>query len=321
MKKLITICLALFFSKMLLAQTVAGFENFNLPPNSFLNNADTADAFSSGGILLPNNYNPAFASWDGWAISNTTDTVTPGFFNESSAIAGGGAEGSATYAVSYVFGSSNMRLKNRGTVNGLYITNTTYAYLSIKDGDAFAKKFGGITGNDPDFFLLKVKKFFNGLLAADSVAFYLADYRFANNAQDYIVDDWTWLDLSPLGAADSLQFTLSSSDIGAFGMNTPAYFAVDQVTTTDLVSVKNIYTTTFPIEVFPNPAAEFLTLRIPEKNGSMKAQIINCQGQMVAENPNWTANDQFDVRFLPAGAYIIRVWQGSQAGYGKFIKF
>lgn len=55
----------------------------------------------------------------------------------------------------------------------------------------------------------------------------LADFRFDNAADDYVVTDWRWLDLSGLGAVSSLQFALTSSDVGPFGINTPAYFAMD----------------------------------------------------------------------------------------------
>ena len=59
--------------------------------------------------------------------------------------------------------------------------------------------------------------------------FYLADYRFSDNSKDYIVKDWTFVDLSSLGAVTKLQFALSSSDTGQFGMNTPAYMAMDSM--------------------------------------------------------------------------------------------
>ena len=109
------------------------------------------------------------------------------------------------------------------------ITNTTYAALSMVHGDDFAKKFGGETGDDPDFFLLTIE----GVDAADSsvgtVEFYLADFRFADNSKDYIVEDWTTVDLSAISAAVELKFSLTSSDVGSFGMNTPTYFAADNV--------------------------------------------------------------------------------------------
>ena len=38
---------------------------------------------------------------------------------------------------------------------------------------------------------------------------------------------------SSLGSASSLVFSLTSSDVGTYGMNTPAYFAVDQLVLSD----------------------------------------------------------------------------------------
>ena len=69
----------------------------------------------------------------------------------------------------------------------------------------------------------------NGNPLGASVDFYLADYRFADNTQDYVLNDWAYLDLSTLSGAAQLHFNLSSSDVGFFGMNTPAFFAVDDI--------------------------------------------------------------------------------------------
>ena len=104
----------------------------------------------------------------------------------------------------------------------------------MKDGDAFAKKFGGVSGTDPDWFRLTVLGWYNGALKQQSVDFFLADFRSANSAEDYIVKDWRWVDLQSLGNVDSLEFHLSSTDTaGGFGMNNPAYFAIDNFITSD----------------------------------------------------------------------------------------
>jgi hypothetical protein len=60
------------------------------------------------------------------------------------------------------------------------------------------------------------------------VDFYLADYR---SDEDYIINAWTWVDLTGLGAVYGLEFSLSSSDNSDYGMNTPAYFAMDNLET------------------------------------------------------------------------------------------
>jgi len=109
------------------------------------------------------------------------------------------------------------------------VTNNNYTYYSMLNGDDWAKKFGGSSGDDEDWFALTV----TGKDASESIVgavdFYLADYRFSDNSQDYIIDTWQFVDLSSLGIVKSLEFTLNSSDVGDFGMNTPAYFVIDTV--------------------------------------------------------------------------------------------
>jgi hypothetical protein len=99
-------------------------------------------------------------------------------------------------------------------------------------GDSFAKKFGGASGDDADWFKLTIFGMDASNATTGSVDFYLADYRFADNSLDYVVSDWTYVDLSSLGSVNSLGFSLASSDTGAFGINTPAYFAMDSLAVT-----------------------------------------------------------------------------------------
>jgi hypothetical protein len=148
--------------------------------------------------------------------------------------------------VGYESWDTEILLPTPSKINGLYINNTTYAALDMLNGSAYSKKFGGTSGNDPDWFKITVAgKDINGTTLG-SVDFYLADYRFTNNAEDYIVTDWTWLDLSSIGPnVTTLHFSLSSSDNGAWGMNTPAYFAIDEISTTPTLSG--------PAEDYSNP--------------------------------------------------------------------
>ena len=52
--------------------------------------------------------------------------------------------------------------------------------------------------------------------------------------------DWQWLDLSSLGTVKSITFTLSSSRTGDFGMNTPNYVCIDDVTLPVSTSVNSL---------------------------------------------------------------------------------
>lgn len=233
MKKQILLFVSGLLTLGLSAQTVSNFESFTLGANGQLNGTgkSVSGSFTSGGIKFPNTYQTAYGGFwsSGWAYSTIKNDTTAGFGNMYAAYANGG-NNSAKYAV----GQNNtmLHLTASDTVKGLYVTNTTYAALSILNGDAFTEKFGGATGNDPDYFYLNIKGFKNGILSTDSVVFYLADYRFSNNTQDYIVKNWTWVDVSTLGTVDSLVFELVTSDVGQFGANTPLFFAIDDVTTT-----------------------------------------------------------------------------------------
>ena len=90
-----------------------------------------------------------------------------------------------------------------------------------------------VSSNDPDWFKLTVYgSDALGNVLSNNVEFYLADYRSSDSASDYIINDWQELDLTSLSDAECLYFNLSSSDTGDFGMNTPGYFALDNVSYT-----------------------------------------------------------------------------------------
>jgi hypothetical protein len=215
---------------------IVDFEDLALAPQSYWNGSDGSGGFISGAGAFNNLYTDwggGFYSWGGFAYSNITDTATAGLAGQYNAIAGGGQAGSANYAIAYVDTYTptipNVTLDSPQIVAGAYVTNNNYAYYSMLTGNQFAKRFGGSTGNDPDWFLLTISGKDYAEAATGSVELYLADYRFADNSLDYIVDGWRFVDLTSLGEVKYLQFTLSSSDSGQFGMNTPAYFALDTI--------------------------------------------------------------------------------------------
>jgi len=304
MKKVIVLMLSLY-SMSVMSQEVLGFENFILEQDSFLNGNDLSGGFTEGDIFLQNDYNTDWDSWSGWAISNTTDTTTPGFTNQYSVIAGEGNNSSENYATAFVSGSSYIKVDNalQGRyVSGMYINNNTYAYLSMRDGDAFAKKFGGETGDDPDYFFVHILGFFENQFV-DSVSFYLADYRFSDNSLDYIIDEWTHVDLSKIGVADSLAFHLGSNDNGQFGMNTPAYLCIDDIEMDFFTSTDNLAQAK-KLEVYPNPTAGLISIKHELK--SPKLTVIDSYGRTV--HTIGVFNDSIvDLSNFDSGIYSIRL--------------
>jgi hypothetical protein len=218
------------------ADYVSTFEDLGLPAHSFNNNAGASGQFVSGGNAFNNTFSSSFGGvWSGWAISSMTDTTTAGFTNQYSAITGSGAGGSQTYGVAFTFGSnadpfhpssSFVNLAAGSTPVSVQVTNTTYDYLSMLNGDSFAKQFGA-----GDFFLLTITGYDSPGGTGKSVGevdFYLANFLGSNA---YIINAWQTVDLTSLKGAESLVFGLKSSDNNiSFGMNTPAFFAVDNLT-------------------------------------------------------------------------------------------
>jgi hypothetical protein len=215
---------------------VAGFENLTLSPESYWDGSDSSgnslaskytSKFLIGNITLSNIWNSNYSYWsDGWIYSNTSDDTTSGSSNISSCIAGKGANNSSNYSIGKNKSFFNIDTSgNSLPIDGIYVTNTTYAHNSMRDGDVFAKKF---TNADQDYYKLLITSFNNGN-DVDTVEFFLADFTHLDSLQDYIVNDWQYVDLSSLGLVDSIKFSLISSDIGQFGMNTPAFFAIDNI--------------------------------------------------------------------------------------------
>jgi hypothetical protein len=200
----------------------------------YYDGADGAGGFVSRGAQFSNTFTDfgGGCCWEGWAYSQMSDTTTPGFGNQYSAFPGGGASGSATFGVGYPgsSGSGGITTITFGaerTLDGAYFANTTYAALSMLDGDMFTDPFGGPSGDEPDWLLLTVTGYDAVGTRTGDVEIYLADYRFADNALDYVLADWLWVDLTGLDGVASLDFVISGSDVGDFGLNTPAYFAMD----------------------------------------------------------------------------------------------
>ena len=203
---------------------VVDFDDLILNEDSFASLPENAN-FTSRGVNFTTGYDSTYGSWNNFTFSNRTDTTTPGYLNDRSAITGSGIGlGQDNYAVAYVdsYNSINptINFNNITQVNSVYFTNTTYAYLAMKNGN---DGYLGLTPFDSeDYFTLSI----NGLDQNGNVL--LTQYfSLADDAN--VVDSWQQVDLSGLGFVYGLSFDLTSSDISPWGMNTPAYFAMDNL--------------------------------------------------------------------------------------------
>ncbi len=323
---------ALLSGTAAMAQTVATFDTMHLSKADtfYVNYTSSGNdvGFDDGHAHFPCIYNSSFGGyWEtGFAYSNMTDSVTSGFMNQYSAKAGSGYGGSSTYLVGYcsdpVTYENKMRIILNGTavgkpVKGFYATNSTYTYNSMRDGDGFAKKFG-----NGDWFLLTVQGYSGGMLQPTKVGVYLADFLFPDPTQNYILNKWQWVDLLPLGNVDSLQLSLSSSDNGMYGMNTPAYFCIDNFTTYEplpapSLSVNNI--TTAVARVYPNPAKDMLYIEPADKT-IKEISICDLSGSVVYKTKDITMPTEINTSQLAAGMYLLKFAGDKGIATSRFIK-
>ena len=299
----------LIFTVAMNAQIVIDFENFQLPLDTFDNGSDGSGGFIAEPLFFNNTYvpDPNFPFWSGWSISTKRDTLTRGFTNQYSAFTDEGFDSSSTYGVS--FGGTNVLEITDSiarTIDGIYVTNSTYAYYSILEGDSFADAFGGESGNEKDVFLLTIKKYLDGELSTDSIDFYLADYRFDDNSMDYIINEWTYVDLSNLGPVDSLQFKLTTTVENDFGPATPFYFCLDNVIIQEEVTSIHNDNLNSSIRVYPNPVIDQLFIDWT-KDKSETAQLFDATGRILSSIKVQFGTNEVDLSSLPAGQYWLKV--------------
>lgn len=297
------------------------FESVNLAPDDYYNGSDDAGQIVIGDIVLSNYYDQAWASWSGFAVSNVVDVTTPGFSNQYASYAGGGAA-SENYGVFYYDG--DITFAQDRVVTSIDITNTTYAGLSMLNGDSYSKQFGSINGadgnpdgtNGEDFFLLQIVALDDqDQPVADTVEFYLADYRFSDDNQDYIVDAWETVDFQPSTIARKLKFILSSSDNGQFGMNTPAYFALDNLVSAPAVSGIQ-EAGIIALEAYPNPFNTGIRVKTQEE---VDLSISTGSGAVVLKD-HTSGESTYDLSELPAGIYFLTVRSSNGQSTQKLIK-
>lgn len=210
---------------------IVDFENLTIGASGYWNGSDGSGSFVSNGMTFSNNYSALYSSWEGFSYSQKADVTTSGVGNQFSVF--DSSNGTNKFGIYYPpYGSdlfTAFPLGSQYTLKSMSICNSTYAALSMKNGDPFAKKFGGVSGNEKDWFKMTIIGY-NALGdSVKAVDFYLADYRFDDNSKDYIVNKWTTVDLTSLGKINKVTFRFSSTDNGAYGMNTPAIVCLDNI--------------------------------------------------------------------------------------------
>ena len=183
------------------------------------------NSWTSGGYTFGTYYSNAYGYdyYSNFVVSNNKNTDGTGYTKPYQSTASGAKNGN-NYAVFYLetisSASNEVSLPEEATVSGFWVCNNTYAMHSVTNGDSFAKIFG-----QGDYFKLTMTGYDANGEVTGTVDQMLVDCTVADNW--VCVKDWRWVDLTSLGNVKSIKFSMSSSDTGNFGINTPLYFCMD----------------------------------------------------------------------------------------------
>ncbi|MBR6283872.1 MAG: DUF4465 domain-containing protein [Muribaculaceae bacterium] len=181
------------------------------------------DGFYSGSYYFNTGAWPSYNYWYGYSLSNETATSYTGLDDQWHSAVGQGHNGSANYVMAFPEGQfvEVTNSEDGDNLLGVYVSNSAYAYNGMAVGDGFATQF-----SQGSWFAVNATGF-NCSTQTGTVTFYLSDYRSENAADHYILDTWQWMDLRPLGKVTKVCFTLDGSDKSSYGLNTAAYFVMD----------------------------------------------------------------------------------------------
>lgn len=170
---------------------------------------------------------------------------------------------------------------------GCYVNLNSYSYFNLEFGNSFSRAF-----TNGDKFTLII----HGIADDDSEKTIEVELASYTNGDLTINRGWKYVDLSSLGAVNTVWFSMTSTDTGAYGMNTPAYFCLDKIiakTATGGVA---------------NPVADGTAyLRYDRASSTLTSKgdftaVYNTQGQMVAS----TEEQILNLASLENGIYVVR---------------
>ena len=241
----ITLTAVALFHGVSFAQTVIDFEDVGsaLAIDSAFVGQDLSGGFVSGGLEFETDFDASFGSWTGAAYSNRSTWVLGGasgfeeFQNGNDTVvispdggSGLGVDGSAAWGVLFGFSPNQTRFEVGAgqRLEELFINNTRTTANVLANGNSFSPPFTDGDRFEVVFNSLQIEVIdgveqITVLGSSDPVL--LAD-------GDSIINDWTLVDFRGTAIEDAsvVGVEFISTDSGAFGINTPTYVAIDNLT-------------------------------------------------------------------------------------------
>jgi len=207
------------------AQTSVSFDSLFAGPGEYINDTSV----SVGPVTFPNTYSYDaewdYESWAGFAFSTVSNSTANSHTNQYAPVQALPGACAIGYQDLYQAIVPAIAFDLPVAPRSVRVNNTTYTALTIRDGDeyGFSPPF-----SEGDFYFLTLTARDGDGMELAATNHVLADFRGTNRL---IQTHWITLDLSWMPpAVASLEFTLTTSDIGPYGPNTPMYVALADFT-------------------------------------------------------------------------------------------
>lgn len=166
----------------------------------------TTFGFGSDSFAFTNKTSGDYSAITKKGVSNQTYIIT-------------GASGYSDISIRFKDNENPKELEDY-RVKGIYVTNSAFAYNSMKDGAGYYGEEEIFGAND------SFKLTIYNLEKTQSVEVYLAQ---GTN----LLNEWKWVDLTSLGETKGLKFELKTTKTNEYGPMTPYYFCLDGITVED----------------------------------------------------------------------------------------
>lgn len=166
---------------------------------------------------LSNDYADGFYWGGGIAISNYihSSALTSATYEQQLAVAS--SNGSKNFAVACSRAYFYFKDNNTHVIESIRVSPTAYVLDIIKNGNDFSQPLTGAS----DYYSVIATGYVGDVVTGK------VEIRFVDNG--VVAEGWRNVSLASLGQVNRVEFTYDGSDKGAFGLNTPQYFAFDDV--------------------------------------------------------------------------------------------
>lgn len=180
---------------------------------------------------------------------------------------------------------------------GVYIDANPWVYYDVLYGEGGARALN----EEGDYFKLLIHGLDKNYKDNGKVVEYaLAEFK---DGVLQLSPDWQWVDLSSLGEVYGFYYTIESTDVGAYGINTATYFCMDKLQVSKITNDTKINEVKTSIAVYPNPFTDYIDVNTTAAD---IATVYTLSGNVLLNVNLKSGSNRINTSALPKGIYLLK---------------